>query len=77
MVLHLDSDAGYLITPKARSRISGYFNYGNIYSKHTTPTIPILIDLFMLKEKFETRSSFCSRSIIAGLFHNYQTAVII
>ena len=26
MILHIDSDAAYLVAPKSRSRIAGYFH---------------------------------------------------
>ena len=29
MVLHIDSDAAYLVAPKARSRLAGYFHMSN------------------------------------------------
>ena len=29
MVLHVDSDAAYLVAPRARSRVAGYFYMGN------------------------------------------------
>ena len=38
MVLHIDSDAAYLVAPKARSRVAGYFhlsNHPNNKSKNT------------------------------------------
>ena len=39
MVLHIDSDASYLVAPKARSRVTGYFQMGNHPNNKTKSTL--------------------------------------
>ena len=77
MILHLDSDAAYLVAPKARSRIAGYFYCGNNYIKNTSPTStlngPIHIECKLLKHVVAS----AAEAETAGLFHNCQTAVMI
>ena len=77
MILHLDSDAAYLVAPKARSRIAGYFYCGNTYTKNITPNStlnsPIHIECKLLKHVVAS----AVEAETAGLFHNCQTAVMI
>lgn len=44
MVLHIDTDAAYLVLPKARSRIAGYFYCANLPKKPPMNNDPILIE---------------------------------
>lgn len=46
MHLHVDSDAAYLVTPKARSRITGlyYFKLNPTHNPHLLPTHPVLVE---------------------------------
>ena len=77
MVLHVDSDAAYFVLPKARSRIVGYF----YLSKECTITITksppingsILVECKVLKHEV----SSAAEAETGGLFHNYQTAIMI
>ena len=39
MVLHIDSDAAYLVAPKPRSRVTGYFNLSDYPTTTKTPTL--------------------------------------
>ena len=77
MILHLDSDAAYLVAPKARSRIAGYFYCGSKYIKNISPTSPlngpIHIECKLLKHVVASAEG----AETAGLFHNCQTAVMI
>ena len=37
MILHIDSDAAFLVAPKARNRVAGFYYCGDTYTKSTTP----------------------------------------
>ena len=70
MKLQIDSDAAYLVAPKARSRIAGYFSLG----PHTTdpkPHGPILIECRTLRHVVASSAE----AEIAGVFHNAQVAI--
>ena len=43
MILHVDSDAAYLVMPQARSRIAGYYQLLDFPAKEGTINGPILI----------------------------------
>ena len=45
MVLHVESDAAYLVAPKARSRIAGYFHLSAHPNKTNNPTINAAIQV--------------------------------
>ena len=68
MILHIDSDASYLIVCKAKSRIVGYF-YLNNKPSNTINNAPILVKCRTLKHVV-TSSAECE---IAGVFHNTKT----
>ena len=70
MILHLDSDAAYLVVPKARSRVAGYFYCGQQYNK-TIPPSTTLNECKTLKHAVAS----AAEGETAGLFHNCQTAV--
>ena len=46
--LHIDSDAAYFVTPKAKNRIAGYF-YLSIRTTKPTLNVPIHIECKLLK----------------------------
>ena len=75
MVLHIDSDAAYLVAPKARSRIAGYFYCSDKYEKNTKPTPrlngPVHIECKTLKHVVAS----AAEAETGGLFHNCQTGV--
>ena len=77
MILHLDSDAAYLVAPKARSWIVGFFYCGDTYTKNATPPNkingPIHIECKLLKHVVAS----AAEAETAGLFHNCQTAVML
>ena len=73
MVLHVDSDAMYLVMPKARSRVEGYFHlpeYPNI-TKQPKINGAILVEWKTLQHKV----SLLAETEVAGNFHNTSTAV--
>ena len=72
MQLHVDSDAAYLVAPKARSRIAGYYNFPNrLYKSTILPDInhPILIECKTLRHVVTS----AAEAETAALFHNAQT----
>ena len=71
MVLHIHSDAAYLVMPKARSRIAGYFYFDN-----KTTKLPLLNGALLVECK-TLRRVVCSaaEAELSGVFHNAQTAV--
>ena len=73
MVLHVDSDAAYLVAPKARSRISGYFYLSDHPSKTPHPKLngAILVECKTLRHVVAS----AAEAEIAGVFHNAQTSL--
>ena len=68
MILHVDSDAAYLVAPKARSRIAGYFllsDHPNI-TKHRKLNGAILVECKTLRHVV----SSAAEAEVAGVFHN-------
>ena len=73
MILHIDSDAAYLVLPKARSRIAGFYQLSDHPSKTKNPTrnLPILIECKTLRHVVAS----AAEAEVAGIFHNAQTAI--
>ena len=68
MVLHVDSDAAYLVAPHARSRIAGYFylsEHPNI-TKHPKMNGAILVECKTLRHVV----SSSAEAEVAGIYHN-------
>ena len=70
MKLRVDSDAAYLVAPKARSRIAGYFSLGPHFHK-PKPHGPILVECRTLRHVVASSAE----AEIAGIFHNAQVAI--
>ena len=70
MQLHVDSDAAYLVAPKARSRIAGYFSLES-HQPNPTPHGPILVECRTLRHVVASSAE----AEIAGIFHNAQIAI--
>ena len=70
MQLHIDSDAAYLVAPKAKSRVAGYFYLSN---KSNNPVInaPIHIECAFLKHVV----SSAAEAETGGIFHNAKSAI--
>ena len=68
MILSIDSDAAYLVAPKARSRVAGYFQLNSL---------PHIINGALLVECKALRHVVASsaEAETAGIFHNAQVAV--
>ena len=73
MQLHVDSDAAYLVAPKAKSRAAGYFHLSTQNKKGlTTPqNAPIHIECTLLKHVV----SSAAEAETGALFHNCQVAL--
>ena len=70
MQLHIDSDAAYLVAPKAKSRIAGYYYLGD-KSQQPTLNAPIHIECALLKHVV----SSAAEAETAGIFHNAKQAI--
>ena len=74
MQLWIDSDAAYLVAPKARSRVAGYYYLSDVPQKplQKDPTFngPIHVECKLLR--FVQSSS--AEAEIGGLFHNMKQA---
>ena len=70
MQLHVDSDAAYLVAPKAKSRIAGYY-YLSDKSQQPILNAPIHIECALLKHVV----SSAAEAETAGIFHNTKQAI--
>lgn len=73
MILHVNSDAAYLVVPKARSRVAGYFylsDHPNI-TKHPKVNGAILVECKTLRHVV----SSAAEAEVAGVFHNAGMAI--
>ena len=70
MILNVESDAAYLVLPKARSRLAGLFNLGQ---HHPSPPNngPLLVECKTIKHVV----SSAAEAETAALFHNAQTSI--
>ena len=73
MQLVVDSDAAYLVMPKAKSRIAGYFQLNDDPNRVPHPTIngAILVECKTLKHVV----SSAAEAETAGVFYNAQKAI--
>ena len=70
MVLHCDSDAAYLVAPKARSRIAGYYHLSDLHTL-PPPNGPIHVEYRTLRHVVAS----AAEAETAGVFHNAQTII--
>ena len=77
MALHVDSDAAYLVLPKARSRIAGYFYLSKECQITITKSPPINRSILVECKLLRHVVSSTAEAETARLFHNYQTAIMI
>ena len=74
MTLYVDSDAAYLVAPKAKSRIAGFFYCSN--KSTTTPPSPPLKGPFYVECKILRHVvTSVAEAKTAGLFYNCQTDI--
>ena len=71
MVLHVDSDAAYLVLPKARSRIAGYYQLTDYPTKDNSINGPILIECKTIRNVVAS----AAEAEMGGLYHNAQTSI--
>ena len=73
MVLTVDTDAAYLVLPKARSRVAGYFYLGNFPKSKPHPSLngAILIECKSLRHVVAS----AAEAEAGGIFHNCQMAI--
>ena len=73
MILHVESDAAYLIAPNAKSRIAGYYYMGNLPAKkENTINGAILVECRYLRHVVAS----AAEAEMSGLFHNAQVGII-
>ena len=70
MILNIDSNAAYLVSPKARSRIAGYFTF-QPHRDTPIPHGPLLVECKTLRHVVASSAE----AEIAGVFHNAQIAI--
>ena len=73
MILHVDSDAAYLVALQARSRIAGYFyllDHPNI-TKHPKLNGAILVECKTLRHVVSSSAEY----EVAGIYHNFGIAI--
>jgi len=73
MVLHIDSDAAYLVAPKARSRVAGYFYLSDNPSKTSKPIFNGAIHVECKTLRHVVSSA--AEAETAGVYHNAQVAI--
>lgn len=73
MILHVDTDAAYLVMPNAKSRIAGYFYLSSDLSKGTPVPLngPILVECTTIKHVVGS----AAEAECGGCYHNAQKAV--
>ena len=73
MVLHVDSDAAYLVAPGAKSRIAGFYYFKNAPNGDILQQVnnPIHVECKYLRHVVTS----AAESEVGGLFHNCQTAI--
>ena len=71
MILSVHSDAAYLVAPKARSRIAGFFSLGSNPTSRPLPHCPVLVECKTLRHVVTSSAE----AEIAGVYHNAQIAI--
>ena len=74
MILHVDTDAAYLVMPNAKSRIAGYFYLSSKPTDNGTPVPlngPILVECTTIKHVVGS----AAEAECGGCYHNAQKAV--
>ena len=71
MVLHVDSDAVYLVMPQARSRIAGYYQLLDYPTREGAINGPLLIEYKTLRSVVAS----AAEAEMGGLYHNAQTSI--
>ena len=75
MILNVDSDAAYLVTPEARSRIAGFYHLSSNKS-HLKPS-PLNGGVHVECKTLRHVVASAAEAEVAGVFHNAQITVLI
>ena len=71
MILHVDSDAAYLVAPNAKSRVAGFYYFKNAPNGSSLPQLNSLIHI---ECKFLRHVVTSAAEVeVGGIFHNCQT----
>ena len=73
IILNIDSDAAYLVAPKAQSRVAGYFQLGSLPISTHHPKLNGSV-LVKCKTLWHDISS-AAEAETGGIFHNAQVAI--
>ena len=73
MILNIDSDAAYLVAPKARSRVAGYYHLTN--NPTTTQTSHLNGAIHIECKTLRHVVSSAAEAEVGGIFHNAQIAI--
>ena len=80
MILHVDTDAAYLITPGAKSRIAGYYYLSSKYTPKPptiTPIPPLNAPVHVECKLFKHVVLSAAEAETGGVFENSQTSITI
>ena len=75
MVLHVESDAAYLVLPKARSRMAGFFYCSNKYDKNQPIKVPLNRPIHVECKTSRRIVTSAAEAETAGVFFNSQLCV--
>ena len=75
MILHVDTDAAYLVLPNARSRIAGYFYLANNPTVLTPSKIPLNGAIHVECRTLKHVVASAAEAETGGIFHNCQMAL--
>ena len=75
MILHVDTDAAYLVLPQARSRIAGYFYLSNLPSQIEKPHAKFNGAIHVECRTLKHVAASAAEAETGGLFHNCKIAL--
>ena len=73
MVLHVDSDAAYLVAPGAKSRVADFCYFKEALDNYILPQLSNLIHVESKYLRYIVSSA--AEAEVSGIFHNFQTAI--
>ena len=71
MILNIDSNAVYIIAPKARSRVAGYYHLTKDHTEHHKLNSAIYVECKTLHHVV----SLAAEAEVRGVFYNAQVAI--
>lgn len=75
MHLHVESDAAYLVVPKSRSCIAGFYHLTSKFSPTSKTKPPINAPVLIECKTLRCVVSSAAEAEVAGLFHNTQQII--